>query len=329
MSVTKQSMIKPIATAAVAWIMLSSAAQASCPGFAQVTVALSPQPLIAAYDPFSGAAATQSMTVTVTNASNQQCDAALHFFRPAGGTVAMTNGASTLNYSLETTGGVSLVNATGLINGVSPPAGNRLDLLDIPANSTRLATVVFRIPTNQIVSAGPYTDTGVTMQLVRLTNRNSPNLLIRSVSVTPTATVVAKCVLSAASPSNLNFNAAISNGRPNPGFTAATSLTTVRCTAPTKLRLSGAALRTTPVATPQAGFDNLINWSAAGSFGAANATLTTTGAVAIQATSTATNVSSGATTNGTINITVNLLATNPLLAGAYSGILTIAIDPNF
>lgn len=307
-------------------LLSSPAAWAVCSGFSNVTASISPSPSVASYDPFAAGDKLLSMTVTVTNASKARCDAAVSFTRAAGASAVMTLGGSTLSYGVEGTGGNSLITTTGFINLTSPPAGNRIDFANIAAGSSRQATVTLRVPTSQIVAAGTYADTGIAMDLVALDNQNRPTRLIQTVAFQPNATVVAKCVLPAPPSPNLDFSAAITVGRPNSAYVLRKTFTNVACTAPTRLRLSGAALQPTSATPARTGFDNYINYRAAGVFGSANATLTTTTTTA-SVDSASKNTASGATTNGTIDVDVNLVTGNPIIAGAYSGILTVTIDP--
>ncbi len=78
---------------------------------------------------------------------------------------------------------------------------------------------------------------------------------------------------------------------------------------------------------PRSGFDAFINWRAAAAFGNATATLSTN--TASKADSHYKNVAHGPTLNGSISVGINLLKGKPLIAGTYSGTLTVAIDPEF
>ncbi len=184
-----------------------------------------------------------------------------------------------------------------------------------------------RVPTGSVTAAGAYSDAGIVMELLGLDNQNRPNRLIRTVTFTPSANVVSKCSLAAPSLPTMDFSASISNGRPNTGVVQRTSFSNVACTAPTRLRLTGAALLPTVTTPPRAGFDNFINYRAVGIFGSANATLTTT-TVEANADSAAKNTTAGATTNGSIDVDVNLVNGNPVIAGTYTGILRVTIDPS-
>ena len=311
-------------------------AWAGCPDNAGgLTVTVTPSPTVSSYDPGAAGDTTRPLSVTVRNNSGDPCIAGVSFKRALGASATMTNEAATLQYGLERSGGNSLITQTGYVQNVSPAAANRLSFT-VGANSTSAPqTVTLRVPAGQNVAAGSYTDLGVVLQLMELQSAGgSPVQLIRETSFTPLATVAASCTLPAPSPPNLSLTSAISQGLPNAAVTASTTFTGVRCSAPTRVRLSGAALLPSPALSARPSFDNFINWHANAQFGAAKADLTTTGTAASPAglatvTSANKNIASGVTTNGTISVTANLVAGQRILAGSYAGTLTVSIDPSF
>lgn len=312
-----------------ACLTASTPALAACPGLAQVTASVSPAPT-ATYDPFAAGDTIVSMTVTVSNPANSVCDAAVTFQRAAGAAATMASGGSTLSYAIERSGGgTSLITQAGFTAVGTPPAANRIDFLNIPRQSSASAAIQMRIPAGQVVAAASYTD-DLVLQVLRLNNAApaQPNLIIRQLPVSPQATVVSKCVLPAPSVPSLNFTSAITNGRPNAGVVQTTTFSNVRCTAPTKLRLTGAALQPLAPQAPRPGFDNFINFRADGRFGGAQSVLTTSTSSA-SVDSAVKNTASGATTNGQITVDVSLVNGQPILAGTYSGVLTVSIDPSF
>lgn len=316
-----------VVVAAVLSLAGATAAQAACSGFNQVTVSVAPGPLISSYDPFAPGDAIRNLTVTVNNPANAQCDAAITFQRSAGAAATMANGGVTLAYSVERVGGGSLITTTGYTTVGTPPAGNRVDLLNIPARGSASANIQLRIPAGQVTAAASYTD-NIILQVLRLNQSNQPNLIMEAVPFSPQAGVISKCVMPAPSQPAVNFSSAISNGRPNEGVKQTVTFTNVQCTAPTKLRLTGQAMQPTPATPPRAGFDNFINYRAAGAFGNATSTLSTTISSA-SADSVQKNAASGATTNGQIDVELNLVNGQPIIAGTYSGTLTVSIDPSF
>lgn len=302
---------------------------AACSGLNQVTVSVTPGPVISGYDPFTFGDTVRSMTLTVRNLANPQCDVGISFVRSAGTPARMANGGSTLPYDITRSGGGStLITQTGYTGIGTPPAANRIDFLNIPGNSSASANIELRVPQGQVVPSGPYAD-AITITTFRLQNgSNQPNAQGPTFPFTPQATVIAKCTMPPPSSSSLNFSSAISNGQPNEAMKQTVSFSNVQCTAPTKLRLTGAALQPTPAIGPRSGFDNFINFRAQGSFGSATSTLTTT-QTSQSVDSSQKNVASGATTSGQINVDINLVNGQPIIAGSYSGTLTVSIDPSF
>lgn len=304
-------------------------ALAQCLGFNQLEVSVNGAPTISNYDPFSGSGSEHSFNVSIRNPSADSCNVAISFHRPAGLPATMSSGSSTLGYSLERLGnGLPIITQNGFVPLSSPPANRRHNFGVIPRSRSRNRNVNFVISPGQVVAAGQYSDPNITMILVGLNDSGQPEQS-RPVSISlPQAAVVSKCSLPPPSLSNLDLTTAISNGRPNEGVTRTTTFSNVQCTAPTKLRLTGAALQPTSPTGPRAGFDNFINFRAVGTFGSASTTLTTT-TTEQSADSAQKNVADGATTAGQIDVVVNLVNGQPILAGTYSGILTVSIDPAF
>jgi hypothetical protein len=278
-----------------------------------------------AYDPYAVGDRIQTFTVTVTNPSpTQTCNFALSFTR-ASLPATMTNGSTTLQYTIESTGGATLLQTTGFVFLTSPPAANRLAGFVGVSSSVNL-TVRIRIPAGQTsASAGSYTDNTVTIGIYRLII-GLPIAIVDERTFTVTTTIAPACILPAPDNTSLNFTSAISAGLPDPLVVLRSTFTGVACTQRSRLRLSGSALQPSPAIGAVAGFDNFIDWQAVGVFGAATTTLTTSSASV--ATSAGYNVPSGAFTGATITVDVNLLAGNPIQAGTYSGVLTVTIDPN-
>lgn len=272
---------------------------------------------VGTYSPF---VATVPKIVTITITTRAACAISLYFFRDPQAPV-MTQGASNLTYQIEQAGGG---NSYVYLSGYLAPAANRIDIVTTGAQ-TVTRQVQVRVDAGQIVTAGNYSDTNVTMILA--SQQLGLWYLVAQTTVTPTATVAAVCRLDAPSPSSLSFaSSEIPNAVPNPAIVKNATMTAA-CTAPTVLRLTGSALTLTPSAPGAAGFDDFINYRAAGTFGSASTTLNTT-TTSSSATSSGKNVASGATTSGSVSVNVNLVAGNTAMAGTYSGVLTVTIDPN-
>ena len=234
----------------------------------------------------------------------------------------MVQGANNLNYQIEPVGGG---NTYVGVNGFLAAAANRIDIVT-SGGQTVTRQVQVHVIDSQIVASGAYSDANVTMILA--SNNAGTWYQVATVTVTPSVTVSAVCRLDAPSPSSLAWAATdIPLGVPNAAVIKSSTMTAA-CTAPTIVRLTGGALALTPTIAAPSGFANFINYKAVGTFGAATATLTTTTATSTSASSVAKNVASGATTSGSVGVNVNLIAGNTALAGSYSSVLTVTIDPN-
>lgn len=284
--------------------------------------------LTPAYDPSAIGDQLHNFTVTVSNpntAGGATCRVGLSFTR-ATLPATMTNGTTTLQYSIESTGGATLLQTTGFVFISSPPGANRINLNLAPGEVANV-TVRVRIPAGQTSStSGAYSDATLTVGIYELFFGVFPIRIVDERAFTVNASITGSCTLPAPDFSTLDFTPAITSGVPNPGYILRSTFSGVSCTAPSRIRLSGSAMVRTPAAAPVAGFDNQIDYLAIGQFGAATAALRTD--LGTQATSTATNVGSGAVTGATITVDVNLLAGQPILAGDYSAVLTVTIDPS-
>lgn len=305
----------------------SDSARAVCVTLGSATVSPAAAAL-PAYDPFSTTDTVFDLTFSAAVPLLAVCGAAISFTRTAGVPGVMSQGASSLQYSIETQTGQTLMQTTGFISGSSPTAATREDFLLPLLGSTADVPVRIRVPAGQLVQTGTYSDSQLNVTFVGLGNLlgTTPTVLLKQQAFTPSITVVSKCVLPAPSTSTLDFTSAISNGHPNSGIVQSSTFSNVQCTAPSILRLNGSPMQPVGSIPAQPGFDNFINWQAAGTFGNASTTLNTLSAT--QASSATKNVASGATTNGTIGVNVNLLNGNPIIGGSYRGTLTVTIDPN-
>lgn len=279
------------------------------------------------YDPSGGGDQLHNFTVTVSNpntATNATCRVGLSFTR-ATLPATMSNGGTTLQYSLESTGGATLLQTTGLVIFSAPAAANRVNL-NLAPGATANVTVRVRIPAGQTgATSGSYSDPTLTVGIYELFFGVFPYRVVDERSFTVNASITGSCTLPPPDQSTLNFTPAISSGLPNPGYVLTSTFSGVSCTAPSRIRLSGSPLVPTPALGSVAGFDNQINYLAIGQFGAASVALNTS--VASQATSVGTNVVSGSVSGATITVDVNLLVGQRILAGNYSSVLTVTIDP--
>ena len=243
-----------------------------------------------AYNPYSPSDLVYDVSVTITNAhSSKDCNFGLSFTRSTLPAV-MTNGGSTMQYSIEKTSGGSLLQTVGYVAGSSPASASRLDGYVARSSSTTL-TVRIRIAAGQTsVVQGTYADTFITAGLYEVAS-GAPIAIIQEKAFSVSATVTSACQLPAPDISSHDFSAAITSGLPSSAVVRTSTFTGVSCTQPARIRLSGSALQPTSAISTVAGFDNFINWQATGSFGAATATLST--ATASTVTSTGYNQASG------------------------------------
>lgn len=291
-----------------------AAAQSNCSNTSRASLA-SATTITAtpAYQPFSGTSLTYSFGLTVQNDNNNSCSIAVILVRPTSPLV-MTNGGSTLNYNLD-------FNGTNIVNIGAPTSGY---YLTAPGNGTgTFNTYNLTVAANQTsAAAGNYADNQVVLYLYAYRNGWR---FVRTYALTLGASIDKTCVMSAPSPSSLNFTSAISVGMPNPGAMLSSMISGVNCTSPAKITLSGNAMQRTPSVAAVAGFDNFIDWQATATLGSATATLTTSSSSTV--TSASYNVPSGTTVGGSVGVDVNLIAGQKLRSGTYSGILTVTVDP--
>lgn len=268
--------------------------------------------MLAPYNPF---ATYTPKTLTVNVTASVTCSVELAFLSTSLPPRLM--GADALTYDIQSpAGGTSLVYAGGI-----PTTTTRIDVGPGNAGST---SVQITVPTGQIVGFGSYSDTSVTANIFDKTG--SALTPLKSVSLAVTGSVARACQFSSPGNATLDFTSAITNGMPRPSHVATVTFPDLSCTAPSLVRLSADAMKLAQPPASTAAFDSAINFRAIASFSGATATLDTTSAS--DAASSVRHTAAGATLNGSVRVDVNLLAGRPLLAGAYSSLLTLSIDPN-
>lgn len=261
-----------------------------------------------------------TITINLKTKGEGTCRGSLAFNNHGQPLLSRVGGGGTLPYAIQTAAG----GGTPLIFSGTDPDGHRLDFtLSSHARSVTVTVYVLMQPTPGAHAAGTYTD-GVSLQVFN--RKDWHRTLVGSRPFLVTGTVAQVCQLPAPDMANVNFNSAISHGLPNPAVVLTVKFKNVSCTAPARIRLSGQRLEPASAVTPVAAFDNFIHWQANASFGAAAVVLNTT--TATQATSAAQNVSAGAFAGVTITVNVNLLRGQRVIAGSYSNILTVTIDPS-
>lgn len=254
---------------------------------------------------------------------------------PAPFTVSITTRANCTNLMLALTGlaGTFAPAAPGLaftVTGGAPTVATPDDINVNRTTATRTWTV--SMVAGQTAPAGSYATSAGTTPLVNLHLKVRGRLQqppIRSAPLDVSVNVLPSCQLSSPVTASVDLSAAIVNGTANPGVVSTIVFPSATCTAPARVRLSGAALQPVGSIPPRAGFDNFINWRAQATFGTTTAVLATTGATPGVALSPTRNQGSGAGTPGSMSLSVNLLSGNQIVAGSYSGTLTVAIDPSF
>lgn len=267
-----------------------------------------------AYEPFSGSALTHSFNMTVQNTNTSTCAIAIVLNRPSSASPTMTSGASSLSWNLDFNGSPVLYDP-GVLAGWYANVG---------ANNTfTFSTYNMNFPANQTsAAAGAYTDTQVTLSIYAF---RFGWRFVRSYAMTFGASIDRTCIMSAPSPSSLNFSSAISLGMPNPAAVLSSTISGVNCTSPARVTLSGNAMQRTPSVGTVSGFDSFIDWQATATLGSATATLATN--AASTTTSVSYNVGSGTTVGGAVGVDVNLIAGQPLRSGSYSAVLSVTVDP--
>lgn len=267
---------------------------------------------LAPYNPF--AASTPRM-LAVTIVSTVACSVELAF--QANTPVRMLGPGTPLTYDVQIPS-----TATSLLFAAGTPAATMP--IAIGPGSSGTATAQVALPGNQIVTAGSYGDTTL---MAHVYDKSGTSLVsLKSVSVPISTTVVPACQFEAPTNPTINFSGAITNGLPNASHVGSVTLSSLHCTAPSRVSLSAGPMLLTTAATGGAAFDSLINFRATATLAGASTLLdTSAGTTAI---STATNVISGATLNSAVQVNVSLLRNKPLLAGTYSSVMTVSVVPN-
>lgn len=127
------------------------------------------------------------------------------------------------------------------------------------------------------------------------------------------------CILPSPSVAHLNFSGGIVNGQVTPHYTLSTVINGASCSGAAKLILRGVPLRTG--LNPAAHFDNAIHYRATAKMGSAATVLLTD--------STSEAMVALLPTSGPLAVDVSLIAKGkPLVAGSYSSILSVVLEPS-
>lgn len=282
------------------------------------TLTVSPSATIASYNAFSGMA-VHSFTVTLTRNNQGSTNCRLGIYIEGGRTTkTLLSGLTTLNYDMLRSG-VSILFPSGVT-----PSSSSIALFTTGRNQSYSFNVSYEVPAGQVVPAGTYVDLLNEVVVRGVNAAGNYNGSTRRHAMATQATVIKSCQLGTPSATTLAFAASdIPNGLPNEGVIKSTNMSG-SCTAPAILKLSGQALQPQIPTAPRPNFDNFINYTAAGSFNGANVTLNTT--------TNPQDVSSGQTgtansvVSGTVSVGVNLKKNKPVIAGNYTGVLTVTLD---
>jgi hypothetical protein len=271
--------------------------------------------------PDAAAALALDITIELKTRGRGTCKGAITFYRQGGlpGRMTRLGGGDPRSYTIGTAPG----GGTPLMFASWPPVGRTLDFTVQGGGGTQRHTVtltVYVTAQSGWLAAGNYSDAVLMKVLDR--SRNGYDI-VKYQTFSVTSTVQQQCDLPPPDTLNLDFTSTIANGLPGNATLIAT-FSGVACSAPARIRLSGEPL-INPAIPPAANFDNFIDWQASADFGNAHVVLDTR--VTNQATSSAQNVASGPTQSATITLSVRLMAGRRVIAGHYSNILTVTIDP--
>jgi hypothetical protein len=268
--------------------------------------------------PAYSSAVPVDITVSFKTEGSGTCKGAIAFYRPTlPGRMTRIGGSGARTYTIQSAAG----GGTQLLFSSWPPENHTLDFTVSGGSGTRTLTfTVYILAQGGWLTAGSYSDS----VLFKVLDRSNNQYVIADYRPFTISSVVQQaCDLPPPSQWNLDFTSAISNGLPN-ATTLTVTFSGVACSAPARIRLSGDALKN-PAIAPVANFDNFIDWQSDATFGAAHVLLDTR--TSHQVTSASQNVASGPTQSALITLHVKLLPGHRIIAGHYSNILTVTIDP--
>lgn len=278
-----------------------------------------------AYNPFAGSDLTETKSLTVSNLSENECLVALAFVRaPAAGELA--NGTQTISYALEAPGsGISLFTSIGPIANPVDLSSGKVQTFRISPGQSVSISVRIRVAGGQIAGPGQYTDDLAEVRVYAVTETGSGTLLDAR-ALTTTVAVNAICVLPTPDRSVIDFTPDIgARGIPTEVWRSV-AFPGARCNAPARLSLTGDAMRHESQPGSPPGLDAFINYWAEASFGAALTTLVTDADEGEESATSGSQASDGSLTDDLI-LRVRLIAGQPLVAGNYSAMLTVSVDP--
>lgn len=286
---------------------IARAANCSAGDITSMTVSFSPA--TPTYTTATGAITAATLLASTSNGAN--CTNLAVGFTASAGTLTGPSG-NTLAFSIA---GAPLTSAPlplGNVNGVSQVLG--------------ASTYTTTFAAGQLKPAGLYSmGAPPSVEAVLFTQSGQIFSEIRRATFSLQTNITGSCSLSSgtAATASVSFTGHISNGVP--AATVKQHSLNVDCTVLAKVRLSGSAMTTANPAT--GAFDNFINYRAIATFAGATTTLVTNGTAPV--TSTSSSLSSTIGDNLPVTIDINMIAgSKPLLAGSYSNVMTVTVDPN-
>jgi len=271
------------------------------------------------YNPFAQGELSQGYAITILNEADAPCDALVMFTTTDGG--KLRSGEERITYMLETLGGAALLNPPSIM---APASANALPL-SLGALEAASFNVRARVPPGQMAQPGQYIDPALALRVYADDNAPlaAPQL---EQAFALSADVAAVCAVAAPQPGTLDFSDDIGPDARPEGIARIVHMPEAACNTAARLRLAAPALAHEDAGS-LSGFDTFIDFEADATFGTIAASLTTNGPDTA-----ATALSGGATpqdgASGDINLHVRLSPARPLAAGAYSSILTIALEPS-
>lgn len=264
-----------------------------------------------------------NFSVTVTNSSSSSCTFVLSVQRttlPA----SMTNGANTLSYVIERSGGGSIMHTGG-----TTTAGTSTASATLASSASTTINLRVRLPAGQSTAnaSGTYSDASPLIEVWQLNGSGVPTTLRSSVPMSITNTRLGSCTITDAA--NTSQTISVGSTGLTTGMANVAPSFNVTCSGASNVSLTsqnGAVTRGNVLEGSLAivsGFRSKIEYSASINGGAGTVTLDTASATSATGVFNAAAVSALGT-QVTITPESSIV---PLLAGTYRDVLTISIVP--
>jgi hypothetical protein len=301
--------------ATLAAIVTPSAAQAQLCTLLTTSIA-SATATLPTYSPIQSPIAFTLGVQITNNLPVLPCTLALTFNGPFSPAI-MTSGSSQLKYTIRDTSD----SATLLYVGASPGT-NYISVTANPGTTTQNVHVV-AIAGQFSAAAGSYSDNAVSMQVYTLIG-NILGPMVTSATLTVNATVTKICTIGGSTtPSSDNATIPIDAAGNVNTTPILKTYANVDCNTPTSIGLSSANWGVMAGTSAPAAFSNVINYAASATFGGATASINTAARTTTPGT-----ISTAGGTIGSMFLTITpITPANPLVQGAYSDVLSIALTP--